>query len=247
LEIVDTYSFGRMMILDGKIMLTDFDEFIYHEMLVHPAVLLHPKPSQVLIIGGGDGGAVRELVKYPEIKRIVVVDIDREVVEASLKYFPSLSSGFKDERVEIIHEDGSKFVKESSEKFDIVLIDSTDPVGPGPIGPAQTLIKEEFMQNVKNCMNSPGIYIAQTESPAYQFNFIKSYRGKLGKFFSIVKTYFIMVPSFSGLWSLTYGSDTINPLDKIKRSPPQPLKYYTEYIHRYSFEFGEHYLSQKSS
>ncbi len=245
IEVIDTYTFGKILLLDGKVMLSEFDEYIYHEMLVHPAMLLHPSPKKVLIIGGGDGGAVRELVKYSEIEKIVVVDIDREVVEASLKYFPHLASGFKDERVEIRNEDGSKFVKETSERFDIVFIDSTDPVGPGPIGPAEVLITEEFMQDVKKCMATPGIYVAQTESPAYQINFIKSYRRKLKKIFSKVKTYFINVPSFSGLWSLTYASDTISPFEELKRSLPKELKYYTPVVHKTSFELGEHFVSTR--
>lgn len=241
LDIIDTYQFGKAMLLDGRIMFTEKDEFIYHEMMVHPAVLLHPSPKAVLVIGGGDGGVVRELVKYKGIEKIVVVDIDEEVILASQKYFSSLSEGFKDERVEIKIEDGAFFVENSKEKFDIVIVDSTDPVGPGPIGPAKTLISQEFMQGVSRICRKPFIYIAQTESPTYKIDFIKKYRKNLGEICKVVKTYFITVPSFGGLWSITYGSDSIIP-DVVSKSPSFKLKYYTPEIHSHSFAFGEHFI-----
>ncbi len=241
LEILDTYEFGRMMLLDGKVMLTEADEFIYHEMMVHPAVLLHPSPKRVLIIGGGDGGIVRELVKYKEIERIVLVDIDAEVVEASKRFLPQLSSGLDDPRVEIRIEEGSRFVREEKRKFDIVYIDSTDPVGPGPIGPAETLITPEFLKSVKAIMREEGIYVAQSESPVYQREYLKNYIEKLKKLFNTVKPYFIMVPSFSGLWSITFASSSISPYGKLRESPLS-LRYFTPEILKASFQFGEAYL-----
>lgn len=241
LEILDTYDFGRVMLLDGKVMLTEVDEFIYHEMMVHPAVLLHPSPKRVLIIGGGDGGIVRELVKYKEIERIVLVDLDDEVIEASKRFFPQLSLGLKDSRVEIKIEEGSRFVKREKEKFDIVYIDSTDPVGPGTIGPAETLITPEFLKSVKGIMREESIYIAQSESPVYQREYLEGYIEKLKKLFNIVKPYFIMVPSFSGLWSITFASPSISPYGELKK-PFLSFKYFAPEILRASLQFGEVYL-----
>lgn len=244
LEILATPEFGRLMLLDGKVMLTERDEYIYHEMLVHPAMLAHPSPRRILVVGGGDGGSIREIVKYPELEQAVLVDIDGEVIEASKEFFPELATGFADPRVEIKVADAAKFARNTrntlstEERFDICFIDSTDPVGPGPVGPAQALITDEFLDNVKGILAPDGIMVVQSESPVYEIEYLNRYVRRLKERYPHVATYVIMVPSYSGLWSLTWAAKTIEPFAEIARTPPQGLKYFTPRIFRAALEMG---------
>lgn len=264
LEILETPEFGRLMLLDGKVMLSQRDEHVYHEMLVHPAMLLHPSPKRILVVGGGDGGTIREVVKYPSVGRALLVDIDREVIEASKEFFPELAVGFSDPRVEIKVADAAKFARNTrtpaghfhnyseltlhsqgnntlstDERFDICFIDSTDPVGPGPIGPAEVLITDEFLDNVKKILSDDGIMVVQSESPVYEIEYLKNYVKRLKNRYPHVATYVIMVPSYSGLWSLTWASKTIDPFSEITRTPPGGLKYFTPELFRAALEMGK--------
>jgi len=245
LEILETPEFGRLMLLDGKVMLTRRDEHVYHEMLIHPAMLAHPLPKRILVVGGGDGGSIREIVKYPSVERALLVDIDGEVIEASKEFFPELTAGFADPRVELKVGDAAEFVKDTDERFDICFIDCTDPVGPGPVGPAQALITDDFLDNVKAILADDGIMVVQSESPVYEIDYLKTYTRRLKERYPHVATYVIMVPSYSGLWSLTWAAKTIDPFDPITRNTctsPQGLKYFTPELFGAALDMGKIYL-----
>lgn len=236
IEVIDTYAFGKMLLLDGLVMLTEADEYAYHEMLVHPAMVVHPEPKNILVIGGGDGGAVREILKY-EIAQITVVDIDERVIEIAKRYFPDISNGFSDPRVKVINQDGALYMK-SGDNFDIIFVDSTDPCGPGA-----TLVGQEFLENgAKRLTSQKSIWVAQTESSFQTKDFLASYVAKLKNLFKIVKTYWATVPSYGGGWTFTFASHTTDPLI-IKRQPPRELKYYNLKIHKASFSLPEYLRS----
>ena len=168
LAIFDTPNHGRVLTLDGIVMFTERDEFIYHELITHVPMQTMPDAKNVLIIGGGDGGTIRELIKYPQLEKITLVEIDERVVETCKKYIPKLSSGFSDPRVECRFEDGAKYIKNVPPgSIDLLIIDSTDPVGPGKI-----LFGEEFYQDSRKALSTNGVMTAQTETPFYHGEFI---------------------------------------------------------------------------
>ncbi|MBN2378667.1 polyamine aminopropyltransferase [candidate division WOR-3 bacterium] len=238
LEVLETPEFGRLMLLDGKVMITQRDEHIYHEMITHPAILLHPQPKNILVVGGGDGGSVRELIKHKQVERIYLVEIDEDVLDICKEYFPELTASLSDSRVDVIVQDAAEYISETSERFDIILIDSTDPVGPGPVGPADVLITDDFFDRVKEILTEDGIVVAQTGSPVYHIEYLKSYNKKLSKRYSYVATYLLMVPSYAGLWSLTWAAKTIDPSSEPVRQPPDGLKYYRPELFRAALEMG---------
>lgn len=239
IEVIDTYAFGKMLLLDGFVMLTEADEHAYHEMLVHPAMVVHPDPKNILIIGGGDGGTVREILKY-EVAQITLVDIDERVIEVAKRYFPEISDGFADPRVKIVAQDGALYMKEKSALkefagFDIVFVDSTDPTGPGA-----SLVEQEFLINgAKILASEKSIWVAQTESMFQTKEFLQKYVANLKKLFKIVKTYWTTVPSYGGGWTFTFASQETDPLT-LKRKAPAGLRYYNEGIHHASFYLPEY-------
>jgi spermidine synthase len=236
IEIIDTYAFGKMLLLDGIIMLTDQDEHTYHEMLVHPAMTVHPNPENVLIIGGGDGGTVRELLKH-DVKKITLVDIDERVIEVSKKYFPQFSSGFSDPRLEIKNQDGALYVKEDH-KYDIIFLDSTDPTGPGA-----ALVNDSFLRDGSRSLASDdSIWVAQTEATFVGQEFLAEYTSNLRKMFGIVQTYWADIPSYGGGWTFTFASQKTDPLTPV-RKPPSGLKYYSPEIHKACFVLPEYLRS----
>ncbi|MEO1784397.1 polyamine aminopropyltransferase [Thermodesulfobium sp. 4217-1] len=232
IEVFQTDSYGKILLMDGKVMLTERDEFVYHEMLTHVPLNLSDKIKDVLIIGGGDGGSARECQKHKNIKHIKQVEIDEMVVDVSKKFFPSLSSGFSDSRFDLCICDGINFVKQTSEKFDLVLVDSTDP-----IGPAVGLFEAEFFENIKKILNPDGILVFQLESPWCHLSFISDITNKLKKIFPIFKNYIAFIPTYpAGLWSFGFASLSVDPLkDHLLNDPIKDLKYYTPEVHRASF------------
>lgn len=239
LEILETPEFGRLMLLDGKVMVTERDEHIYHEMLVHPAMLLHPEPRRVLVVGGGDGGTIREIVKHPVVEKAVLAEIDDEVIEASKKYFPVLTSGLSDPRVELKIGDAAEYVRTTKDRFDICFIDCTDVAGPGPTEIAGTLITDEFLDSLSNILTDEGIMVAQSETPVYSIAYLKNYTRRLKERYKHVATYAIMVPSYAGLWSLTWAAKTLDPFSMIDRIPPSGLKYFTPTLFKACLEMGK--------
>jgi len=230
IDIVESPIFGKVLLLDGLVMTTELDEFVYHEMLVHPAMTFHPSPQQVLIIGGGDGGTAREVLKYDDVRHLVLCEIDEDVVTAARKYLPELSKSFDDPRMELKFMDGVVFVKETPESyFDVIFVDSSDPVGP-----ATVLYSEEFILNLNRILKNGGIAVFQSESPFTRLDIIKDLFEKLKLTFKYVKPYLASIPGYpDGTWSFLLASD-VNYSDMI-RNHPEELKYFNEEILKASF------------
>lgn len=205
IDVFETYDFGKLLSIDGTVQLTEKDEYVYHEMITMvPYYMASQKPKRALIIGGGDGGAASKLLEL-NLERIVNVEIDSQVVEVSKRYFPNLSSAFKDKRVTLIVDDGIKYVKESKEKFDLVIIDSTDPDGP-----AEGLFSVDFYKNVKNILSDSGVVVSQSGSPFYQPKALSMAHTAMTEVFKFVKVYTAFIPTYpSGFWSFTMASDSL--------------------------------------
>lgn len=208
LAVVETYELGKALVLDGIVQTTELDEYIYHEMIVHPALLTHPKPERILVIGGGDGGTVRETVKHPSVRQVDLVEIDEKVILASRKYLPTISCALNDARVRILIEDGTEFIKTKKNFYDVVIIDSSDPVGPGI-----ELFGQEFYRNVHKALKDDGLMTAQSESPLFYKETTKKVRNYIRNIFPICLTYIAAIPTYTGgFWSFTTGSKKYNPL-----------------------------------
>ncbi len=208
IDILETEEFGRMLLLDGLVMTTERDEFIYHEMLVHPPMHFHTKAENILVIGGGDGGAVRELLRYPFVKKIILCEIDQKVVEAAKRFFPSLANCLEDEKVEVVYQDGSALLKGHRGDFDLILVDSTDP-----IGAAKTLFTRKFYKSCKDALRNQGLICAQSESPIYHLETINSMIGHVREAgFGCSRLYTAPIPTYpGGFWSwLMAGQEKLN-------------------------------------
>ena len=233
LDILDTFEFGRMLLLDGVVMLTERDEFVYHEMLVHVPLNTHPSPEKILVIGGGDGGTVREALKHPQVKEITLVEIDRMVVEAALEHLPGISEGLRDPRTKIVYGDGVRFVADSPpESYDVILVDSTDPVGP-----AEALFTEEFFRNCERALASDGVFVSQSESPFYHLPFMVEVYRRIDQFYPNVGFYLAAVPTYpSGTWSFLMGSKNVETtLPQCRDHIQLSTKYYDRQIHLAGF------------
>lgn len=235
LEIFDSDEYGRIMTLDGCLMTTDRDEFVYHEMIAHVPLFTHPRPRRVLVIGGGDGGTLREVMRHPSVELGLLVEIDERVVETSRQYLPKTSVGLSRPGVRVQCGDGVRFVRETSEKFDVILIDSTDP-----IGVATPLFGEDFYQQVHRVLSDDGIVVAQGESPFFTPDLQKKMLAILGKFFPIRHLYNMSNISYpGGLWSFLFASKKHCPLkgldEKRVKASGLSFRYYTPALHRASF------------
>lgn len=237
LDIFDTYEFGRVFTLDGYIMLTEKDEYIYHEMIVHVPMAVNPNIKKVLIIGGGDGGSVRELTRYSTIEHIDMVEIDKMVVDTCRKYIPQTSCKLDDKRVNLMFIDGIKFISTKQNQYDLIIVDSTDPVGPG-----EGLFTQEFYENCYNALKDDGILVNQHESPYYDCNarLMKRTHDRIKKYFPISKVYQFHMPTYgSGHWLFGFASkkyDPINDFDeKAWNSLGMKTSYYNTDLHKGSF------------
>ena len=197
-------SFGAVMALDGIIQTTEKDEFVYHEMLTHVPLFAHPKPKKVLIIGGGDGGILREVLKHPEVETVTQVEIDQAVIDMCKKYFPKHSDGaFDNPRANIVIADGMDFVRDCTEKFDVIISDSTDPMGPGEV-----LFSNDFYAAEKNCLTEGGIMVAQNGVPFMQLSETVTTKKRLGPLYQDVSFYCAAVPTYvGGVMNLAWASD----------------------------------------
>ena len=236
IAVIDTEQFGRMLLLDGIVQTTVADEFVYHEMIAHVPLNAHPNPRKVAVIGGGDGGTIREIVKHDTVEKAVLVEIDAEVIEASRRYLPEISCGLDDERVEDLVADGIEHIRQSKNVYDVIIIDSTDPVGP-----AVGLFAPEFYGSVYEALKDDGIMVAQTESPYYEPEQVARVFTGVNSHFPITKLYLAHIPSYSsGLWSFTIGSKKHDPA-VINRGKPQVCgtKYYNADVHTAAFALPE--------
>lgn len=248
LRIYKTERFGNLLLLDGAIQTTEKDEFIYHEMLTHTVMLIHPQPKRVLIIGGGDGGILKEVIKYKDVESIYLVEIDKRVIEISQKYLKTIcQNAFEDKRVNIIIEDGAKFVKKTKEKFDIVIVDSPDPVGV-----AKVLFSSKFYKDIFNCLKKDGLMIRQTGSTILQENELEENWRILNRIFPYVWIHLIATPTYiGGFFSLTVASKKIDlfkiDIDKLEKKFNRlkiKTKYYNPYLHIASSVLPE-YIREK--
>lgn len=237
LEVYESPTFGRMLVLDGAVQTTELEEFVYHEMLVHPALCTHPAPHRVLIIGGGDGGALEEALKHP-LDQAVLVEIDGAVVRASRTYLTTICrDAFDDPRARVVIGDGIAFVEEGDERFDVVLVDSTDPQGPS-VG----LYSPEFYGHVARRLTPQGVLAVQSGSPLYQADLVQSVRSHLRAVFPVVRTYLAAVVAYPGvLWSFTLASLGRDPLsippeEIAHRTQGLGLRSYTPTFHRTAFD-----------
>ena len=208
-EIFETDStLGRVLTLDDLMMTTEGDEFHYHEMITHIPMMHHKSPKTVLVIGGGDGGTIREVLKHKTVERVVLCEIDGMVIEACKKFLPTIACELDNPKVEILVQDAIEYIKNKKNEFDIVLIDSTDPMGPG-----EGLFTDEFYANVKNSLKDGGIMVAQSESPFAQADSVKKMYVQLNKVFPICSTYTSNIPTYpGGYWAWAFCSDNVEPL-----------------------------------
>ncbi len=208
-DVVDTKGHGKMLLNDGLIMVTERDEFAYHDMITHVPLFVHPEPKNVLVIGGGDGGTAREVIRHPSVEKCTMVEIDAMVVDACKAHIPQTAKELTNPKVNLIIGDGVKFVKETTEKFDVIIVDSTDP-----IGPAQPLFGEEFYQDVFNCLSDDGIVVSQGESSWYAMEIQQSLLKVLNKVFPHSYLYsFSNLTYPGGLWSFTFASKRYHPVN----------------------------------
>ncbi len=227
---IDFYKskeFGTFFTLDDILMTTEKDEFIYHEMISHIPMAVNPDIKTVLVIGGGDGGTVRELTRYPTIERIEMVEIDEMVVRACQKYLPQTASMLGDLRVELFFEDGIKYISGKKEMYDLILVDSTDPIGPG-----EGLFSKQFYKDCFVALKENGILINQHESPFYENDRMEMLRAhsKIKGIFPISKVYQFNVPTYaSGNWLFGFASKKLHPIADFKRDEWEKFKIYTRY------------------
>jgi len=252
-EIIRTGSFGKCLVLDGKIQSSEADEFIYHEALVQPAMVTHPHPESVFIAGGGEGATLREVLSHKTVKRAVMVDIDAEVVALCRKFLPDYSRGsFEDKRTELLHVDAREYLAKSMELFDIVIIDLPDPIEEGP---AYLLYTQEFYQLVRNRLTANGIIAVQAGSASLNelLNF-SSVNNTLKSVFPIVCPYQIDMPCFGGPWGFCLASLNLNPVqvspsevdNRISARSLTNLKFYDGLTHQGIFSLPK-YLREELS
>ncbi len=232
-------KFGRVMVLDGIVQTTERDEFIYHEMLCHVPLFAHGAVERVLIVGGGDGGMLREVLRHPGIKQVTMVEIDETVIEISKKYLPNHAQGaFDDARFQLVISDGAQFVRETQEKFDVIITDSTDPIGPG-----KSLFTRDYYQSCKNCLSKGGILVTQNGVAFFQAEEAKETARCFQTLFEDWHFYSAAIPSYVG-GIMNFGWGTNNP--ELRKIPLETLKmryrktgmttrYYTASIHNAAF------------
>lgn len=236
IEVYETTKFGNLMVIDGFVMLTTRDNYLYHEMMSHPALYSHPAPKRVLIIGGGDCGTLREVLRHPEVEKAQQVDIDEGVTRAAELYFPELCESNDDPRAELHFADGIKWVKEAEPgSLDVIIVDSTDP-----IGPAEGLFNEAFYRDCHRALGQGGLLVQQSESPLLHMELLKAmHRAMKNAGFAARTTLQFPQPVYpSGWWSATLACKD-GPIDTFRevdcRTRPFPTRYYSADMHRAAF------------
>jgi spermidine synthase len=233
IAVMDTFEFGRILVLDGYLMVTEKDEFIYHDMIVHVPMAINPDIKKVLVIGAGDGGTIRELCRYTTIEHIDMVEIDSMVVEACKEFIPQTACSLDDPRVNIFYEDGLKYVRRKDNEYDLILVDSTDPFGPG-----EGLFTREFYGNCYKALNEKGILVNQHESTYYNeyIDAMKHVHQVISETFPKVSVYQAHIPTYpSGHWLFGYASKHFDPIKDLQADRWNALglktKYYNTDLH----------------
>jgi len=237
IDVFESKEFGRCLTLDGLMMVTEKDEFIYHDMIVHVPMAVNPAIKNVLVIGAGDGGTVRELTRYPGIEHIDLVEIDERVVDVCKEYLPQLASKLDDPRVEKHFEDGLRFIRTCENEYDLIIVDSTDPFGPG-----EGLFTKEFYGNCYKALKEDGILVNQHESPYYaqDAEAMKRAHSRIIAFFPVCRVYQAHIPTYpSGHWLFGFASKKYDPVRDLRadewRSLGLRTRYYNTNLHVGSF------------
>ena len=243
IDLVET-ELGKHLFIDGKTQSTLYDEKVYHEILVHPAMLTHPRPREVLILGGGEGATLREVLRHRTVEHVVMVDIDEEMIDIARKYLYEWHRGsFDDKRVELIVEDGRKFLESENKSFDVIVLDLTDPL---PSSPSALLYTREFYELVKRRLSDDGIMVTQATYAFYKLmDAFLIIANTIKKVFPIVRPYHMIIPSFLSSWGFVIGSKVYDPLDlethelreRIEKRIEGDLEIYHEKLHKAIFVF----------
>ncbi len=233
IDVFDSKEFGRFLTLDGYMMMTEKDEFIYHEMITHVPMAVNPNIKSVLVIGAGDGGVIRELTRYATVEKIDLVEIDELVVEVCKKYLPKTSCKMDDPRVNIYYEDGVRFIRSKENEYDLIIVDSTDPFGPG-----EGLFTKEFYGSCYKALKEEGIMVNQHESPFYEADAQAMQRAhkRIVESFPISKVYQAHIPTYpSGHWLFGFASKKYHPINDLNQAAWNLLgmqtKYYNTKLH----------------
>jgi len=228
--VIENPYFGKMLILDGVVQITERDEFFYHEMLAHVVLHSHPHPRNVVVIGGGDGGAVREILKHDTVRKVYFIEIDEEVINVSRKFFPTVASHVGDTRVEIRCMDGAEFVKGRNSDIDAIIVDSTDIVGF-----AKSLFTVEFFKSVKDCLTDEGMFVSLSESLHFHKDMVIDVQEAMRLIFPVVDLYTAPLVTYAGnWWTFSVASKKHDPR-KMKRKFKIDTKYYSDEIHQQCF------------
>ncbi len=249
IDIFESREFGRILTLDGYLMVTEKDEFIYHDMITHVPLATNPDIKNVLVIGAGDGGTVRELLRYDTISHIDMVEIDEEVVKVCREYLPVTACGLTDERVHLYFEDGLKYVRRQEGKYDLIIVDSTDPFGPG-----EGLFTKEFYGNCYRALNEEGILVNQHESMYYSSYAASMKRAhqRIKASFPIAKIYQAHIPTYpSGHWLFGFASKKYDPVKDLDAEKWNKLglktRYYNTDLHVGAFAIPNYVKEQLES
>jgi len=234
IAVYDTFLNGKLLVIDGLVMLSEKDEFVYHEMIAHTAMQTMPHAKSALVIGGGDGGTIRELAKYEQLEKIVLCEIDQRVVEVCKEHIPSVASAFSDKRVECVFDDGAQYVRDQKPgSLDLIIVDSTDPIGPGKV-----LFTEEFYTSCAIALSEKGVLTAQTETPLYHAAVVSTIYDALTSAFGNAYMYWACIHSYLGnYWTFAYASKDRHPIND--HSPfgleGMHCSYYNEGLHKAAF------------
>lgn len=244
--VVEFEDLGKALVLDGKVQSSLYDEFIYHESLVHPVMITHPNPRRVLILGGGEGATAREVLRHRGVREVVMVDIDEEVIRVVKEYLPEMSQGaFDDPRLRLVIDDGRKFLERVNDKYDVVILDLTDPLEGGPSYLLYTL---EFYRIVRDRLSDGGLMVTQATSTYYALRTFATIYKTVASVFPVARAYHVYVPSFDSTWGFVIGSLGPDPTsltpDEVNRRISEringELRFYDGYIHRALFTLPKH-------
>ncbi len=231
LVVLESDHYGRVLVLDGVIQTTERDEFVYHEMIAHIPLLTHPDPRRVLIIGGGDGGTAREVLKHTSVEKVVLCEIDERVCAVSKEFLPTIGAKLDDDRLELIFADGIQYLAQRENEFDVIIVDAPDPEGP-----AVGLFEGSFYHSIHKALKEDGLFSAQSESPFHNKQLLGKIYTDVRKFFPITRCYLAFIPTYqSGMWSFILGSKRNDPLGKIRDLEEIETRYYTPALHHACF------------
>ncbi|HID72613.1 TPA: polyamine aminopropyltransferase [Candidatus Micrarchaeota archaeon] len=240
IEVVEFFDIGKALIIDGKIQSAACDEHVYHEALVHPAMLLHPKPSSVLIVGGGEGATLREVLKHRTVLKVTMVDLDRDVIELAKEHLREWHQGaFHDPRVKLVIDDGRRFLERVEEKFDVIILDVVDPQEGGP---GYMLYTKEFYERVADTLRSPGVVVTQAASPSYSPEVFAIIYRTMKSVFDHVYPYMVFIKSFNSPWGFMMASNGLqiseleeNLSERLRTRLEGQLRFYDEETHKHMF------------